>query len=196
MTIFTKLLEQGRTAVNKPGSMDARDWYRSKAMDVRNANPRTIIGKNTQYQKQSIQPGSLYLYQYDPKTKDDLPYWDMFPLVFPFKKDEDGFLGMNLHYIHPVYRARLMDALYPLVNNMKFDDTTRLRASYSLLNSAAKYKYFEPCIKRYLYDHLKTKFLLIPANEWDIALFLPLERFQKRNKNVVYKDSRAIINGV
>ena len=138
----------------------------------------------------------MYLFGYEPKLKNELPYYDRFPLIFPFKSDEDGFLAMNLHYIQPVFRAKLMDNLYPLVTNLKFDETTRIRASYNLLNSAAKYKYFQPCVKKYLYDHLKTKFLLIPANEWDIALFLPLQRFQKQSVNQVYKDSRAIINGL
>jgi len=64
------------------------------------------------------------------------------------------------------------------------------------LNSAARYKYFKPCVKRYLHSHVQSKFLQIPANEWDIALFLPLERFAKKSKNFVYKESRETINGL
>jgi hypothetical protein len=93
-----------------------------------------------------------------------------------------------------------MDALYDRVSNKKYDETTRLKISYEILNSASRYRYFEPCIKRYLYSHLQTKFLLIPANEWDYALFIPFERFEKQgmriNKEIVFRDSRAKINGV
>ena len=138
----------------------------------------------------------MYLFSYDPKMKEELPYYDRFPLVFPFQTTPDGFLGMNMHYIPHVYRARLMDNLYDLTNNEKYDETTKLRASYSMLNSAARYKYFKPCVKRYLYSHVRSRFLLIPSNEWDVALFLPLERFAKSTKNKVYRDSRIFINGV
>jgi hypothetical protein len=196
MPIFTKILENTRTAVDKPADMHAHDWYRKKAQEVRSISPGKLITDNIHYNRTTIKPGYMYLFGYDPKFKNELPYYDRFPLIFPFKKDEEGFLAMNLHYIPPMFRAKLMDNLYPLVNNLKFDETTRLRASYNLLNSAAKYKYFEPCVKRYLNGHLKTKFLLIPANEWDIALFLPLQRFQKQSVNQVYKDSRAMVNGL
>ena len=196
MSIFTDVLKNTRTDINKPADVSAQDWYRQKAQEVKSINPGKLIKENTKYNRTNIKPGFMYLFGYEPKLKNELPYYDRFPLIFPFKSDEDGFLAMNLHYIQPVFRAKLMDNLYPLVTNLKFDETTRIRASYNLLNSAAKYKYFQPCVKKYLYDHLKTKFLLIPANEWDIALFLPLQRFQKQSVNQVYKDSRAIINGL
>jgi hypothetical protein len=196
MPIFTKILDDTRKGIKKPGNFDSRDWYRDKASEVKSISPGKIITDHIEYNRTNIKPGFMYLFGYDPKTKNDLPYYDRFPLIFPFKADHDGFLAMNLHYLPHVFRARLMDNLYPLVNNLKFDETTRIKASYNLLNSAARYKYFVPCVKKYLYSHVKTKFLLIPANEWDIALFLPLERFQKQTKNQAYKDSRMIINGL
>lgn len=201
MGIFTNVLERGRTGrttsgIIKPGTDEARDWYRELALSIRSVKVENIIRQNQQYNRMQIKPGFLYLFNYDPKTKEDLPYYDRFPLVFPFEKTEDGFLGLNLHYIPPIYRARLMDNLYGLVNNERYDETTKLRMSYRMLNSAARYKYFKPCVKRYLSSHVRSKFLQIPANEWDIALFLPLERFTKKSKSTVYRDSRIIINGV
>jgi hypothetical protein len=201
MGIFTNVLERGRTGrttsgIIKPGTDEARDWYRELALSIRSVKVENVIRQNQQYNRMQIKPGFLYLFNYDPKTKEDLPYYDRFPLVFPFEKTEDGFLGLNLHYIPPIYRARLMDNLYGLVNNERYDETTKLRMSYRMLNSAARYKYFKPCVKRYLSSHVRSKFLQIPANEWDIALFLPLERFTKKSKSTVYRDSRIIINGV
>jgi len=86
-----------------------------------------------------------------------------------------------------------MDALYDLASNKRFDDTTRLRLSYQVLNGAAKFRYFEPCVKRYLTSHLKSRLLQIDSSEWDTALFLPLERFQKAGKAAAYAESRRII---
>lgn len=199
--IFTNLIankrrESSTSGILRPGSVESREWFREKAQEVRNVRVETIIRKNPNFNRSQIRPGFLYLFQYDPKMKEDLPYYDRFPLVFPFESQDGGFLGMNLHYIPPLYRARLMDSLYSLLNNSKYDETTKIRASYALLNSAARYKYFKPCVKRYLFSHVQSRFLLIPANEWDIAMFLPLERFAKKTKTQVYRDSRVAINGL
>lgn len=192
MAIFTDLLNRGRVDLKASG-LESRGWFRSKAKAISAVNPASIINGNRDSTVSSITPGFLYLYQYDAKTKEQLPYWDKYPLVFPFSPTEDGFLGLNMHYLPHSYRAVLMDRLYDLVNNRKFDKTTKLRMSYQLLSSSSKYKYFEPCVKRYLYSHVKSRFLMIPSNEWDIALFLPLERFQKSTKTFAHADSLKLI---
>ena len=44
-------------------------------------------------------------------------------------------------------------------------------------------------------EHVKSRFIKIESAEWDIALFLPTERFQKSSKQTVWKDSRAEVRG-
>ena len=192
MPVFTDILNQGRQSFMRPGFVDSRTWFRDKAKEVASVNLTRLINGNAELQRSRIQPGFMYLFSYDPKYKDDLPYYDRYPLVFPFSVDGEGFTGINMHYLPHVLRARLMDALYNLVSNQNFDEKTKLRMSYDILNAASRYKYFKPCIKRYLYSHLRTRFLLIPSNEWDIALFLPLERFTT-NKSIVFRDTNAIV---
>jgi hypothetical protein len=194
MPLFTDLVSQGRTGMMRPGFVDSRDWYREKAAAVRSINTVSLINKHPDQQRSAILPGFMYMFGYDAKHKDTLPYYDRFPLIFPFQVTADHFMGINLHYLPLQYRARLMDALYSITTNKKFDEKTRLRISYDLLNSSAKYRYFEPCVKKYLKSQLKTRFLLVPSAEWDIALFLPLERFTV-NKSKVFKDSMDIIAG-
>lgn len=188
MTLFADILKVGRNNVHKPGFVDSRDWFRDKAAQVRTVNVQKIIASSPEQQRSQVIPGFMYLFNYDAKYKDELPYYDRFPLIFPFSIQADHFMGINLHYLPLLYRARLMDALYGIASNQSFNEKTRLRISYDLLNSAAKYKYFEPCVKKYLKTHVRSKFLLVPSNEWDIALFLPLERFNV-NKSRVYADS-------
>jgi hypothetical protein len=188
MSVFTNILKAGRTTMHQPGFVDSRDWFRQKASEVRTVNVQKIINSSPEQQRTNILPGMMYLYNYDPKHKDTLPFYDRFPLIFPFSMQSDHFMGINLHYLPLMYRARLMDALYSITSDQKFNEKTRLRLSYDLLNSSAKYKYFEPCVKKYLKSHVRSRFLLIPSNEWDIALFLPLERFNV-NKSVVYQNS-------
>ena len=137
--------------------------------------------------------GYMYAFKYDPKTKNDLPYYDTFPLIFPVRMDSDGFLGINFHYLPPVLRAKLMDALYSTLTNKKYDDTTKLKISYSILQSASKYRFFKPMLKKYLRSHVRSQFLEVQVNEWDIAIFLPTESFRKADTGRVWEESRKKI---
>ena len=88
-----------------------------------------------------------------------------------------------------------MDNLYTVLNNKKFDETTRISASYKVLNGAAKFREFQPCVKHYLNAHVRTKPAYIMPSEWDIALFLPTQKFVGATANQVYADSRKIVRG-
>ena len=134
--------------------------------------------------------GKMYFYFYDPKTKDSLPYYDRFPLVIPIENYKDGFLGMNLHYIHPKQRIILLDKLSDTASNKNYDKNTKLRISYQFLSSASRAFEATPCIKRYLYAHIQSRFLEISADEFDIAVMLPVESFVKASTSKVWSDSR------
>jgi hypothetical protein len=133
--------------------------------------------------------GFMYLYGYDPKTKDKLPYFDRFPLVLPFAPAEGGFMGLNLHYIPHQMRAQLLDRLLAYRNNERMNETTKIQLSYELLSNTSKLKMFEPCVKRYLNSHVMTKFMLIPANDWFTVIMMPLERFVGATSATVHRDS-------
>jgi hypothetical protein len=111
-------------------------------------------------------------------------------LVLPIEQYSDGFLGLNLHYIHPKQRILLLDKLSQYASNDRYDKTTKLRLSYAALSSASKAFEAQPCIKRYLYSHVQSRFLQISADEWDIACLLPMESFVGASTSKVYADSR------
>lgn len=195
-TLFDEILTKGVRSGQIPArEQKARDWYRNAAQEYRRLNERTFLKDTARFTSKPL-IGAMYMYYYDAKTKDDLPYWDKFPLIFPFKIVKGGFYGINLHYLPLQYRAILMDALYDIANNRKYDETTRLRLSYDVLSKASKFRYFKPCVKRYLTSQMRSRFLYVYPSEWDIALFLPLERFVGTRKTTVWKDSRQIIRGV
>lgn len=192
--VFGDILQK---AANKNISLNAeqsRRWFRDQAQKTNISANKILSNKGYSIgSSNSAGTGSMYLFQYDPKTKAKLPYYDQFPLVFPIGPAAGGFLGINLHYLPLPMRARLMDALYTLTNNKKYDETTKLRISYEILSSAAKFAYFKPCIKHYLYTHVKSRFIMIHPMEWDIALFLPLQKFQKAGQSKVWNDSRKAV---
>jgi hypothetical protein len=171
----------------------ARNWFSTQTTNVRRVEPRTVIQKSRDNLVSRTFNGMMYLFMYDAKTKNVLPYFDRFPLIFPFRRVQQGFLGINLHYLPYMLRARLMDSLYDTLNNDKMDETTKLRINYGILNSAAKFRFFKPCVKHYLNNQVKSRFLLVNPQQWETALFLPLERFEGATKQQVWKDSRRKI---
>lgn len=192
--IFDNIITQGVRAGQIPARTEkARVWYRDAAKAVRSVNERKLINSDGSRLVNKLLPGSMYLFQYDAKYKDTLPYWDAVPLIFPFRIVPGGFYGINLHYLPLTLRAKLMDGLYTYTNNKRYDESTRISLNYKLLNSSAKLRYFEPCVKHYLNEHVKSRFMYIYPSEWDIALFLPTARFQKRTANFVHAQSRKMI---
>jgi len=137
-------------------------------------------------------PGRLYFVHYDPKHKKTLPYYDTFPLIIPLERYKDGILGLNLHYLPPILRAKLLDALYETMSNDKFDENTKMKINYGIVKSIAKHSYFKPCIKRYLGNHFRSRFIKVPADNWTAAVFLPVESFEKQSKGKVWSDSRKM----
>jgi hypothetical protein len=182
--IQESLAKEGLT----PRTNKARAWLRAKVKDL-NPTRQGIMADRIRLKDRSI-IGRMYFFYYDPKTKDTLPYYDRFPLVLPIERYPDGILGLNLHYIHPKQRIILLDKLSEFANNDKYDKTTKLRLSYDLLKSASRIFEATPCIKRYLFGHVESRFLEIDASEWDIAALLPVESFVGANTNKVYTDSR------
>ena len=168
----------------------AGDWFREKVKQA-SASARMRAVTPTQLLKRQeatdTELGQMLFYKYDPKFAKKLPYWDMYPLVFPFEKAKGGFYGLNLHYIPPRERAVLMDELNSYVTNKKYDATTRLKLSYDLLKGFGR---AIPCVKRYLGTNVRSNTVRIDADEWEIAIFLPVERFQKQKKSVVWNDSK------
>jgi hypothetical protein len=182
--ITQSLAKEGLT----PRTNKARAWLRSKVKDL-SVSPSSLI-RNTSRLKTNSVIGKMYFYFYDPKLKDVLPYYDRFPLVIPIDEYSDGFLGLNLHYIHPKQRMVLLDKLSETLNNNKYDDTTKFRISYAYLKAASKIYEATPCLKRYLYRHVQSRFLEINSNEWDIAALLPAENFIGASTSKVHAESR------
>jgi hypothetical protein len=186
--LIERIKEQLAASGYKPRTTAARDWLRSKIQDLKPTRQSVLNDKERLKSNTII--GRMYFYYYDPKLKDELPYYDRFPLVIPIERYHDGFLGLNLHYISPRQRIELLDALSDFANNSKYDETTKLRLSWAKLKNVGRAFKAKPCVKRYLFKHVDSRFLEITADEWDIAALLPFQDFKGSTANKVYNDSR------
>jgi hypothetical protein len=171
----------------EPRSRFARAWLKSKVPSLRPTRGELMRDRERFRNKSII--GRMYFYYYDPKTKDSLPYYDRFPLVIPIERYPDGFLGLNLHYIHPKRRIILLDKLSTILNNDNYDETTRFKISYDFLKRASRIYEATPCIKRYLSSQVQSRFLELTAEDWDIAAMLPVESFAKATARKVWSES-------
>ena len=156
---------------------ESTDWWLGKARTA--AGYRKNLIKNDERGRDGAVIGKMYFFVYDPKYKDTLPMYDRFPLVFPIEPYNNGFLGLNLHYLSPSERAWLLNKLKEFRTSTKLTKSTRLKLSYDILSTTKKLaSTSRPCIKRYLFSHVRSKFIEMTPDEWDKAINLPVAQFE------------------
>ena len=129
----------------------------------------------------------MYLFHYDAKWKDILPYWDVWPLIFPFADTSTGWYGINLHYLRPNDRLKLMQALIKAQGTSgKMDSNYKLKLSYNIITG---FKPARPCIKQYLRNNIKTPLYGIGGDDWAYAVGLPIQQFRGASDATVWSNS-------
>jgi hypothetical protein len=196
--LFQQLEIEAFRAGVTPRTKESREWFRKKVnqmrgKELRRVDRKKLINSEELTLRERQVYGSMIMFFYQPKHKDTLPYYDSFPLVIPISPAEGGFLGLNLHYLPPILRAKLLGSLIEVTNNKKYDKTTKMNVTYGMLKNTSKMKYFKPCIKHYLGSHVRSRFAQVEASEWEIAAFLPTADWQKASGNKVYQASRKMI---
>jgi hypothetical protein len=189
---LTQLTQQKTALEQEFLSRKSVAWLQNQMRDLK--SPIYLareIAKEKARQGGQFQLGGLYHFFYDPLTKGDLPYYDIFPLVIPLKRDAEGFIGLNMHYLPPRYRAVFMDKLMNFAITNENDEPKRLRITYDILTASKNFKEFRPCLKRYLNSQIKSKILTIQPPEWETALFLPTAVFKGAPISKVYAESVA-----
>ena len=153
------------------------DWFESKVHVSSNTIRNRMLNASAHHTTKTV-IGKMFFFRYDPKYKNVLPIYDKFPLVFPIEMYKNGFLGLNIHYLSVDERTAFLDRLTKYATATNLTEKSRLRLSYDLISSTRVLaSAARPCIKRYLYTHVLTQFVEIPATEWDRAAALPIQLF-------------------
>ena len=181
----------------RPNSDSGRksfNWYMNQVRQVMRGvtSPSSAISSDIGKIVSQFEIGSMYMFRYDAKHKEKLPYFDAFPLCLPFEPTENGFWGLNLHYLPYMMRAQLLGKLMETVQDRTIDDKTTMRYNWSLLSNSATFPEVKPCVKRYLTTHMRSRFYEINPQDWKGAIFLPVEDFNT-NKTKVFSQSRGMI---
>ena len=178
-------------------SQEALEFFQLQVRNLKTTPERFYKQSDLNKAKRYLE-GRMYTFFYNPKTKDKLPYYDRFPVILLLEANQNGFSGLNLHYIPPRYRVKLLNELYDfIVTDDEEDDEnmkTRIRVTYDILQTTAKMKFFRPCYKRYLTSHIEGRALEIIPEYWDIMAMLPVGRFEKESVRKVYSESIRSFN--
>ena len=164
-------------------------WYRSQVNRIASGKTAGQLFREGKLQaRPSV--GRLNLFGYNPKLRNKLPYYDIFPLVLPLEPIKNGFMGMNFHYLPPLLRFRLLERMQARASDRRFDSKTRFEVAYDDVKAI---KLVKPTIKKYLYAYVQTGFLRINADDAAVAIYLPVQRFKKAPEATVYADSRKFL---
>ena len=190
----TVQIQAFRAGIN-PRTKESREWFRKRVTNLRASrmNRKALMRNEELITTSRPMPGQMLMYFYDPKTKSKLPYYDTFPLTIVVGPAEGGFYGLNLHYLPPIMRAKLLDALLDNLNNKKYDETTKFKINYQMLQRLSGAPLYKACFKHYLFDHVQSKYAQVQAPEWEIATFLPTASWNKAAAAAVYKQSRRMV---
>lgn len=193
-SLFDTLRQESSAAGLEARSKEARDWFTEKVKELNGRISRQRLLSDTALKiKPEPRWGFMYMFAYDAKHKDTLPYFDRFPLVIMLKPTPNGFLGLNLHYLPIKHRAIFLDRLMETMGDEdKLTEQSRLKIRYQLLAGAQRFRYFRPCIKEYLFSQVKSRIAQVSAPDWEIAIFLPTEHFKGAQKTTVWRDSQKI----
>ena len=164
-TVFDKILD----TTTGPKSYD---WYQKQVRSMTTPGARSLIRSG----KATLRPkyGIMNLFGYDPKHKATLPYYDTFPLIMPLQAAKGGFYGLNFHYLTFGQRVVFLRQLSKYASDKNYDRNTR----YNLTGGIENNRFFKLTIKHYLWNHVRSSFLNIPADEMAIGIFLPVARFR------------------
>ena len=160
-------------------------WYRQKVQDLLpKPQVRAMIREGVKTQKVTVRPnfGTMNLFYYRPKGAAKLPYYDVFPLVIPIgRRLNDGFVGLNFHYLSVPQRWLLLERLsmFQVPSELDAFDTGEGAGDVMALfwSKIRRKRGVRPIVKRYLTKNIQSRFLRIELSEMLIALSIPMERF-------------------
>ena len=128
--------------INSNNQQRSYRWYQNRIKKLGRVTENRLM--NETKQTNNLTTGKMYLFLYNPKHKETLQYYDTFPLVIPFEKLNEGFLGFNLHYLPYQVRFKMLGYLNDLANDDQINEQTKVNLSWRMLSSLSRLRSFHP----------------------------------------------------
>lgn len=177
-----KAWNRNNTGGAKRNTSDSLDWFRKYVGRSFNKIGTGAMFRDRKMWKETFKMGRMYFFEYDAKHKATLPLWDRYPMIVPFSAytAKDGMtiiVGLNFHYLQPALRMLAFKSLLKFRSEKRYRKNTRIDIEWAVISKMAESKYFKHAVHSYRLDHLRSKLVEIPAQSWEMALFLPTARF-------------------
>jgi hypothetical protein len=139
--------------------------------------------------------GKLYFFFYnEPLYRDKLPFYDTFPLLLLLHRKGSNIFGCNLHYLPPRIRLSKFLELMQYTNQNKLSWRTNIVLDYDKLINSDTWDILRPTFRQYRLNRIQGNCINIPAQDWPIAINLPVERFKKMDRRTIW--NRTIKEGL
>lgn len=198
--IFKKIKKEPQISILEKIKQDPKytqarsiQWFKDKIKELGGNSPvaRTELMQTTkEHQHTRFLPGAMYIFKYDPKYKEELPFYDGWPCSIMFAIDGEKVTGINFHYLPYEIRGKLFDKLWLIASKYQNNSQQQvLRMNWKLLSNVSKYPEIRPAIHSYLYSHIQSRLIKVPIESWKEAMLLPIDAFYKKSQAYVARNS-------
>ena len=168
--------------------------YKSN-IKARDSSARRYIVENCAVMPpKSILPGQLISFNYfEPKTKEELEYYDAMPVTIFFgivnSKNGRRVLGFNLHYYPPRMRYKILDRIFEIFKPIylkSWNDPLKKELShidYKMLLEQLTAAKLDFGVRMYI-PNLIAEIRPVPPKGWSKAVFTE-GRFKKRTREAI-----------
>jgi len=192
-TLFENISKEFLLENITPRTEKSSQWFKNKLQLMSGINRQELLLSPEFKQRGQLivqRPliGTMHMFKYLPKGEETLPYYDQYPLVIITGRAKGGFRGLNLHYLPVMLRVRFLTLLYDVMQvSDEMDHDNEL--DWDRLNRGTLKRFLKPMIKTYLTKQVRGRIAQVFPPEWEIAAFLPFQRFRKSNRDIVWRDS-------
>ena len=155
-----QFLESVRSANPNFKMTDSVAWFNTNVAKLFNAK-----------RKIPVEIGKMYMFCYDPIGKQNLPYWDKYPLVIVCEIGKNTIKGLNVHYIPTNIRIKIMKDIAEATNESVMSEKSKVSTIVSYLSKTKNYTYM---VKQYSGDGVRSNIMNIPGEHWGLACALPM----------------------
>ncbi len=149
-----------------------------------------IIEKDDKEVKTVKQPskfhlGYMYLQVYDPKWKNELPFYDVLPVYILLARKADRVLGLNLHYLPYTFRVAVAKALMKSVKNKNRISYKDIVSAFKSAKAPIGMLYLT--IRTYLYSHIRSQIKEFNPENYEMVIKNVMPKFKKEQEQAIYK---------
>lgn len=188
-------LEQKKMSLQSDESVR---WLAQKMSTIQTEMRQSnFIDKNSPLRRNKlVEEGQMVFFGYSPLTKNELMFWDEYPIVVVLQVKRSGILGLNLHYLPFEDRAKFLANLRSYIKDPRWienmNNETEFFLTYRMAKNSTRLKDFRKCIKRYYFNRMMTRIAVIKPTEWLTVPFFPLDKFRGMSRGTVWNIVKSL----